>query len=74
MELKIYLLLLLVGVSENKDLCPKECDCDIDNGLNRATCVNQVIVHIDVGVPTAVQVYSLSNNAIGELDNYCFKV
>lgn len=74
MELKNYLLLIFIGVSGSKDLCPKECDCDIENGLNRATCENQLIVNVDVGVPTAVQVYSLSRNAISELDNYCFKV
>lgn len=74
MELRIYFLLLIIGVNGNRDLCPKECDCDIENGLNRATCVNQHIVSVDVGVPTAVQVYSLSNNAISELENYCFKV
>ncbi|XP_026319409.1 leucine-rich repeat-containing protein 24 [Hyposmocoma kahamanoa] len=73
MELRIYLVLLIIGVNGSRDLCPKECDCDIENGLNRATCVNQHIVNVDVGVPTAVQVYSLSNNAISELDNYCFK-
>lgn len=74
MELKIYLLLIFIAVCGSKDLCPKECDCDIENGLNRATCVNQIIVHVDVGVPKAVQVYSLSHNAISELENFCFKV
>lgn len=55
-------------------LCPKECDCDMDDGLNRAACVDQNIVSVDVGVPKEVQVYSLRRNVISELDNYCFKV
>ncbi|XP_047529676.1 leucine-rich repeat transmembrane neuronal protein 3 [Vanessa atalanta] len=54
-------------------LCPKQCDCDMDVGLNRATCVDQNIVSVDVGVPKEVQVYSLSRNVISELENFCFK-
>ncbi|KAI8438740.1 hypothetical protein MSG28_011150 [Choristoneura fumiferana] len=38
-----------------------------------ASCEGQNIVSVQVGVPDAVQVYSLSRNAISELDNYCFK-
>lgn len=56
------------------ELCPKQCDCDLYNGLNRAVCVDQNIININVGVPTAVQVYHLTHNAISELDNFCFKV
>ncbi|CAH2050677.1 unnamed protein product, partial [Iphiclides podalirius] len=54
-------------------MCPKQCDCDMENGLNRATCVDQNIVSVGVGVPREVQVYSLSHNVISELDNFCFK-
>lgn len=54
-------------------LCPKQCDCDMEDGLNRATCSNQNIIEVDVGVPRIVQVYCLSHNAITELDNFCFK-
>lgn len=56
------------------DVCPKQCDCDTDKGLNRAVCVDQNIVTVDIGVPKQVQVYSLNNNGITELDNFCFKV
>lgn len=56
------------------DVCPKQCDCDMYDGQNRAVCVDQKLVSIDVGVPKQVQVYSLSRNAISELDNFCFKV
>ncbi|KAG7310502.1 hypothetical protein JYU34_003289 [Plutella xylostella] len=55
------------------DVCPKQCDCDTDKGLNRAVCVDQNIVTVDIGVPKQVQVYSLSHNGITELDNFCFK-
>ncbi|CAH0405253.1 unnamed protein product [Chilo suppressalis] len=55
------------------DLCPKECDCDMDNGLNRATCIDQNLISVDVGVPKEVQVYILTHNLISELDNFCFK-
>ncbi|XP_045499458.1 leucine-rich repeat transmembrane neuronal protein 3 [Colias croceus] len=54
-------------------LCPKQCDCDSDNGLNRAICVDQNIISVALGVPKEVQVYSLSRNVISELDNFCFK-
>lgn len=64
-----YIAVLVKGT-----LCPKQCDCDMDNGLNRATCVDQNIVSVGVGVPHEVQVYSLSHNVISELDNFCFKV
>lgn len=75
MELNKCILLLFVTLCYvNGDLCPKQCDCDMDNGLNRAVCVDQNIISIEVGVPNAVQVYSLSRNAISELDNFCFKV
>ncbi|XP_075974876.1 uncharacterized protein LOC142975734 [Anticarsia gemmatalis] len=73
MELKLCLLLVLCSVFVSCDVCPKQCDCDMDDGLNRATCVDQNIISIDVGVPKAVQVYSLSHNVISELDNFCFK-
>lgn len=55
------------------DLCPKKCDCDMDNGLNRASCVDQNIISVEVGVPSGVQKYIVSHNAISELDNFCFK-
>ncbi|CAG9581625.1 unnamed protein product [Danaus chrysippus] len=53
--------------------CPKQCDCDLSNGMNRAVCVDQNIVSVDIGVPKEVQVYSLTRNVISELDNFCFK-
>lgn len=74
MALIVKLFLLLSSAGVFAQLCPKQCDCDVDNGLNRATCEGQNIVSVQVGVPDAVQVYSLSRNAISELDNYCFKV
>lgn len=76
MELRNCVLILFIGLLRcvKCDLCPKKCDCDMDNGLNRATCVNQNIINIEVGVPNGVQVYSLSHNVISELDNFCFKV
>ncbi|CAH2102275.1 unnamed protein product [Euphydryas editha] len=43
------------------------------DGLNRATCVDQNIVSVDLGVPKEVQVYSLNRNVISELENFCFK-
>lgn len=73
MALSIYVILLCVS-SVLCDVCPKQCDCDMNDGLNRATCVDQNIIGIDVGVPTPVQVYSLRHNVISELDNFCFKV
>lgn len=74
MELNIIFILVFCGVVSS-DVCPKQCDCDMDDdGLNRAQCVDQNIISVDVGVPKAVQVYSLSHNAISELDNFCFKV
>lgn len=73
MELK-FIILVVTFSSVSCDICPKQCDCDLDLGRNRATCVDQNIVSIDVGVPRAVQVYSLSHNVISELDNFCFKV
>ncbi|KAJ0182385.1 hypothetical protein K1T71_001754 [Dendrolimus kikuchii] len=73
MELKFFMLFVLISERVLGELCPKQCDCDIDNGLNRAMCVDQNIINVDVGVPSAVQVYSLSHNVISELDNYCFK-
>lgn len=70
-----YILILFLCISSSLCvLCPKQCDCDTDNGLNRATCVDQNIVSVDIGVPKEVQVYSLSRNVISELDNFCFKV
>lgn len=54
-------------------LCPRQCDCDVSNGLNRATCEGQNIISMEVGVPSGVQVYSLSHNVISGLENYCFK-
>ncbi|KAI5644950.1 leucine rich repeat domain-containing protein [Phthorimaea operculella] len=73
MELILICLLVFFSEFTSGELCPKECDCDLDNGLNRALCVNQHIISIEVGVPKDVQVYSLSHNSISELDNYCFK-
>ncbi|XP_059053087.1 vasorin [Achroia grisella] len=74
MELKYSALFILCVVgSACGELCPKKCDCDMDDGLNRATCNNQNIVNVDVGVPKSVQMYSLSHNAITELENFCFK-
>lgn len=67
----IFILFSFVFV--NADLCPKQCDCDMEQGLNRATCTDQNIVSIEVGVPKQVQIYSLSHNVIIELDNYSFK-
>lgn len=72
MELKLFIAVLFCGVTA--EFCPKQCDCDLDNGLNRAMCVDQNIIGVDVGVPKEVQVYSLTHNAISELDNFCFKV
>lgn len=74
MEWKCFLILMLFSAGVWSEKCPKQCDCDMDNGLNRAVCVDQNIINIEVGVPKAVQVYSLSHNAISELDNFCFKV
>lgn len=74
MELKYILVVVLFSVGVGAELCPKECDCDMDNGLNRAMCVDQNIITIDMGVPKEVQVYSLSHNVISGLDNFCFKV
>ncbi|XP_053610539.1 vasorin [Plodia interpunctella] len=68
-----YCLLLYILACVSAELCPKQCDCDLENGLNRATCVDQNIISVEMGVPKAVQVYVLSHNAITELDNYCFK-
>lgn len=56
------------------DLCPKQCDCDKEDGFNRARCTDQNIVSIEVDVPKEVQVYSLSNNVISELENFVFQV
>ncbi|XP_047509228.1 leucine-rich repeat transmembrane neuronal protein 2 [Pieris napi] len=72
----MLLLLFIVILSLDSTLCvscPKQCDCDTENGLNRASCVDQNIVSVAVGVPKQVQVYSLSRNVISELDNFCFK-
>ncbi|KAL4716965.1 hypothetical protein ACJJTC_012776 [Scirpophaga incertulas] len=69
----IFFFLLCVLKYSRGELCPKKCDCDMNKGLNRATCVDQNIISVDVGVPKAVQVYSLSRNVISELDNFCFK-
>ncbi|XP_060804091.1 uncharacterized protein LOC106140132 isoform X2 [Amyelois transitella] len=69
-----YCVLLFVLGCVDAELCPKQCDCDSDNGLNRATCVDQNIISIEMGVPKGVQVYVLSHNAITELDNFCFKI
>ena len=74
MEWKCFLMLVLFSAGVWSEMCPKQCDCDMDNGLNRAVCTDQNIINIEVGVPKAVQVYSLSHNAISELDNFCFKV
>ncbi|KAJ8736178.1 hypothetical protein PYW08_006834 [Mythimna loreyi] len=73
MKWKCFLMLVLFSVGVWSEKCPKQCDCDMDNGLNRAVCVDQNIINIEVGVPKAVQVYSLSHNVISELDNFCFK-
>ncbi|CAH0695376.1 unnamed protein product [Spodoptera exigua] len=74
MELKyILVVVLFTSARVGGESCPKQCDCDMDNGLNRAMCVDQNIITIYMGVPKAVQVYSLSHNVISELDNYCFK-
>ncbi|XP_026738692.1 leucine-rich repeat transmembrane neuronal protein 4 [Trichoplusia ni] len=73
MEFLYLFMLVLCGMCVRGEVCPKQCDCDMDNGLNRAMCVDQNIINIDVGVSKAVQVYSLSHNAISELDNFCFK-
>lgn len=73
MELKYILVVVLFSAGVGGELCPKECDCDLDNGLNRAMCVDQNIITIDMGVPKEVQVYSLSHNVISGLDNFCFK-
>lgn len=70
----LLFLVILSFYSTLCDFCPKECDCDVENGLNRATCVDQNIISVAVGVPKQVQVYSLSRNVISELDNLCFKV
>lgn len=70
----VFLVFTLYWSIASAELCPKQCDCDLYNGLNRALCVDQNIVSIDVGVPSAVQVYSLNHNSISELDNFCFKV
>lgn len=72
MEL-IFYFLILFSVYVRCDVCPKQCDCDMDGGLNRAQCVDQSIINIDIGVPKEVEVYSLSHNVISELDNFCFK-
>ncbi|XP_068626675.1 leucine-rich repeat-containing protein 24 [Battus philenor] len=73
MELRNLILFAYIAASMGDKLCPKQCDCDMENGLNRATCVDQNIVSVAVGVPQEVQVYSLSHNVISELDNFCFK-
>ncbi|XP_063823244.1 insulin-like growth factor-binding protein complex acid labile subunit [Ostrinia nubilalis] len=74
MELKYsYVLVLVVLDCVCGELCPKKCDCDQYYGMNRATCVDQNIISIEVGVPNAVQIYSLSHNMISELENFCFK-
>ncbi|CAK1540187.1 unnamed protein product [Leptosia nina] len=72
----MWLFLFLLGIVFDSTycvLCPKQCDCDTENGLNRAICVDQNIVSVAVGVPKEVQVYSLSRNVLSELDNFCFK-
>lgn len=72
--IKLLLLLVFFVISVSAQLCPKQCDCDMKNELNSATCTNQNIVTIDIGVPKQVQMYTLSYNALNELDNYVFKV
>ncbi|CAG9796440.1 unnamed protein product [Diatraea saccharalis] len=65
----VFCLSYVVG----SDFCPKVCDCDMDSGLNRATCIDQNLIGVDVGVPKGVQKYILTHNLISELDNFCFK-
>ncbi|XP_041975475.1 leucine-rich repeat-containing G-protein coupled receptor 6 [Aricia agestis] len=72
MQKIVFIVFVTIGVSCTT-YCPKQCDCDIDNGLNRALCDDQNIVSIDVGVSKAVQIYSLRRNLISELQNFCFK-
>lgn len=74
MELKHCYILIVCCVFVSCDVCPKQCDCDMEDGLNRARCVDQNIISIAVGVPKEVQVYSLRHNAISELENFCFVV
>ncbi|CAK1602262.1 unnamed protein product [Parnassius mnemosyne] len=72
LALNTFILIACIAFAHGS-LCPKQCDCDMENGLNRATCVDQNIVSVGIDVPREVQVYSLSHNAINELDNFCFK-
>ncbi|KAM3967833.1 uncharacterized protein ACR2FA_011371 [Aphomia sociella] len=75
MAVKCYIIVFFIWLvgSIRGELCPKQCDCVMENGLNRASCNNQNIINVYVGVPKIVQVYSLSYNGITELENYCFK-
>lgn len=70
----VFFVIFATSSSCEGTLCPKQCDCDMTDGLNRATCVDQNIVSVDVGVPKEVQIYSLTRNVISELENFCFKV
>lgn len=74
MALRFFIFIAFCISFVLSEFCPKQCDCDMSNGLNRAICVDQNIIDINVGVSKAVQVYSLKHNVISELDNFCFKV
>ncbi|XP_013134694.1 PREDICTED: leucine-rich repeat-containing protein 26 [Papilio polytes] len=73
MGLILFIIIAYIAACAGESVCPKQCDCDMENELNRATCVDQNIVSVGVGVPKEVQVYSLSHNVLSELDNFCFK-
>ncbi|XP_004930073.1 leucine-rich repeat-containing protein 70 isoform X1 [Bombyx mori] len=73
MALRFFIFIAFCISFVLSEFCPKQCDCDMSNGLNRAICVDQNIIDINVGVSKAVQVYSLKHNVISELDNFCFK-
>lgn len=71
----LYTVFLLASLQlVSSDVCPKNCVCDVERGLNRASCTHQNIINVGVGVSEDVEIYDLNSNSLHQLEDYCFKV
>ncbi|KAF7269752.1 hypothetical protein GWI33_017220 [Rhynchophorus ferrugineus] len=52
--------------------CPDYCDCDVFEKFNRATCQDQKLVDLELGVPKEAQILDISWNYIKELKDKAF--
>lgn len=73
-----YFLIFISHVAAREDVrrkfCPRSCTCDIFEGLKRADCSQQRLIHAQTDVPDMVEILDLSRNEISGLNDRSFQV